>query len=85
MWYAGGLEAAPEESTPALRGWEWGSQAEHTARGRQFQGMKEKLCNLLSEGQFLKHTSCAGTCVCAEQYLHPWAPLASSDAGLQRC
>lgn len=88
MWYAGGLEAAAEESAPALRGSACGSHAEHTARERLCRGMDEKLCNWLWEGQFLKHPSCshsctAGLCVCAEPYLHPWAPLASSAAGLQ--
>lgn len=88
MWYAGGLEAAAEESAPALRGSACGSRAEHTARERLCRGMDEKLCNWLSEGRFLKHPSCshsctAGLCVCAEPYLHPWAPLASSAAGLQ--
>lgn len=88
MWYAGGLEAAAEESAPALRGSACGSRAEHTAREQLCRGMDEKLCNWLSEGWFLKHPSCshsctAGLCVCAEPYLHPWASLASSAAGLQ--
>lgn len=88
MWYAGGLEAAAEESAPALQGSACGSRAEHTAREWLCRGMDEKLCNWLWEGRFLKHPSCshsctAGLCVCAEPYLHPWAPLASSAAGLQ--